>query len=166
LSKLKYNSELNWSCVTRFRKFRTREKDYGSYRNFEEYLLRAHAYVMHHIMLRDELTQKFSHFDKITVFEYPRACRFRKPHQTNQFWSLRLPTFFKMWFKGAWFFQVVEHIRDILRMNTVKNETFSKKSKNSIFGQFLPILATFYEVKITFWKKMVGGAVLWGIQKQ
>jgi hypothetical protein len=49
-----------------------------------------------HIMLRDELTQKFSHFDKITVFGYPRTCKFRKPHQTNQFWSLRLPTFFKM----------------------------------------------------------------------
>jgi hypothetical protein len=31
-----------------------------------------------HIMLRDELTQKFSHFDKITVFGCPRACRFRK----------------------------------------------------------------------------------------
>jgi hypothetical protein len=55
----------------------------------------AHAL---HIMLRDELTQKFSHFDKITVFGYPRACKFRKPHQTNQFWSLRLPPFFKTWF--------------------------------------------------------------------
>jgi hypothetical protein len=31
-----------------------------------------------HIMLWDELTQKFSHFDKITVFGCPRACRFRK----------------------------------------------------------------------------------------
>jgi hypothetical protein len=31
-----------------------------------------------HMMLRDELTQKFSHFDKITVFGCPRACRFRK----------------------------------------------------------------------------------------
>jgi hypothetical protein len=75
-------------------------------------------------------------------------------------------------------FHVVEHIKDILRTNTVKNETFSKKSKNSIFGQFLPILVTFYEVKITFWKKLVGGAtktdlfdevfeiyILWGIQK-
>jgi hypothetical protein len=47
-------------------------------------------------------------------------------------------------------FHVVEHIKDILRTNTVKNETFSKKPKNSIFGQFLPILVTFYEVKITF----------------
>jgi hypothetical protein len=47
-----------------------------------------------HIMLRDELTQKFSHFDNITVFGYPRACRFRKPHQTNQFWSLRAPSNF------------------------------------------------------------------------
>jgi hypothetical protein len=47
-------------------------------------------------------------------------------------------------------FHVVEHIKDILRTNTVKNETFSKKSKNSIFGQFLPILVTFYEVKIAF----------------
>jgi hypothetical protein len=44
----------------------------------------------------------------------------------------------------------VEHIRDILGTNTVTNETFSKKSKNSIFGQFLPILATFNEVQITF----------------
>jgi hypothetical protein len=37
-----------------------------------------------HIMLRDELTQKFSHFDKITVFGYPRACRFRKHHIENR----------------------------------------------------------------------------------
>jgi hypothetical protein len=35
---------------------------------------------------------------------------------------------------------------------------YSKNSKSSIFGQFLPILATFYEVKITFLKKLVGGA--------
>jgi hypothetical protein len=33
-------------------------------------------------------------------------------------------------------FQVVEHIPDILRTNTVKNETFSKKSKNLIFASF------------------------------
>jgi hypothetical protein len=33
---------------------------------------------------------------------------------------------------------------------TLKELDFSKKSKNSIFGQFLPILATFYKVKITF----------------
>jgi hypothetical protein len=49
-------------------------------------------------------------------------------------------------------FQVVEHIPDILTTNIVKNETFSKKS---IFSHFLPISATFYEVKITFWKKLV-----------
>jgi hypothetical protein len=47
-------------------------------------------------------------------------------------------------------FQVVEHIPDILRTNTVKNETFSKKSKKFNFCQFLPILAIFYELKITF----------------
>jgi hypothetical protein len=47
-------------------------------------------------------------------------------------------------------FHVVEHIRNILTTNIVKNETFSKKSKKSIFGQFLPISATFYEVKTTF----------------
>jgi hypothetical protein len=35
----------------------------------------------------------------------------------------------------------------------VKNETFSKKSKKLIFDNFMLILATFYEVKITFWKK-------------
>jgi hypothetical protein len=42
----------------------------------------------------------------------------------------------------------VEHIIDSFRTITFKND-FSKKLKNSIFGQFLPILATFYEVKIT-----------------
>jgi hypothetical protein len=46
----------------------------------------------------------------------------------------------------------VEHIADILRTNTVKNETFSKNRNNSIFASFLPILATFYELKITFLK--------------
>jgi hypothetical protein len=33
-------------------------------------------------------------------------------------------------------FQVVEHIPDILRTNTVKNKTFSKNRKNSIFASF------------------------------
>jgi hypothetical protein len=31
----------------------------------------------------------------------------------------------------------VEHIGDILRTNTVKNETFSKKSKKFNFSNFL-----------------------------
>jgi hypothetical protein len=57
-------------------------------------------------------------------------------------------------------FQVVEQIRTVL-------EQFHY-SKNSIFGQFLPILATIYEVKITFLKKLVGGAPVtyfkWDIQ--
>jgi hypothetical protein len=47
-------------------------------------------------------------------------------------------------------FQVMERIADILRTNTVKNETFSKNLKKFNFCQFLPILATFYELKITF----------------
>jgi hypothetical protein len=38
-------------------------------------------------------------------------------------------------------FQVVEHAKDSFERIQLKNETFSKKSKNSIFGQFLPILA-------------------------
>jgi hypothetical protein len=42
--------------------------------------------------------------------------------------------------------QFVEHI--------LKNDIFPKNRKN----QFLPILATFYEVKITFYKKLVDGA--------
>jgi hypothetical protein len=48
--------------------------------------------------------------------------------------------------------QVVEHIPDSFRTITFKNETFEKKSKN-----FISILATIYEVKITFWKKLVEG---------
>jgi hypothetical protein len=47
------------------------------------------SFLLPMIMLRDELIQTFG---------YPRACRFRKTKQTNQFWSLRLPTFFKTWF--------------------------------------------------------------------
>jgi hypothetical protein len=51
--------------------------------------------------------------------------------------------------------------------------------KSLKISQFLPILATFYETKITFWKKLVGGApetyfqfdifwiyMLWGIENQ
>jgi hypothetical protein len=34
----------------------------------------------------------------------------------------------------------------------ILDTTFSKKSKNSIFGYFLPILATFTEVKSRFEK--------------
>jgi hypothetical protein len=37
----------------------------------------------------------------------------------------------------------VEHTRDSFRTTTFKNENFQKKSKISIFGQFLSILATF-----------------------
>jgi hypothetical protein len=42
-------------------------------------------------------------------------------------------------------FQVVEHIPDSFRMNTFKNETFEKKSKNLNFWSLFPILATIYE---------------------
>jgi hypothetical protein len=50
-----------------------------------------------HIMLRDLLTQKCSHFYKVTDFEYHRACRFRKYQIENRLPSLVLPTFFKTW---------------------------------------------------------------------
>jgi hypothetical protein len=84
--------------------------------------------------------------------------------------------FFKTFCGYFYVFQVVEHIRDILRTHTVKNETFSKKMNQFNFFQFLLILATFYEQKITFWKKLVevaagtyfqfdifGIYMLWGI---
>jgi hypothetical protein len=38
----------------------------------------------------------------------------------------------------------VERIPDSFRMFTFKNETFEKQSKNVIFGQFWPILATIF----------------------
>jgi hypothetical protein len=41
-----------------------------------------------------------------------------------------------------------------LRWDVVKNKILQKIEK----FHFLPILATFYEVKITFLKKLVGGA--------
>jgi hypothetical protein len=43
-------------------------------------------------------------------------------------------------------------------MITFKNETFEKKSKNLNFWSLFPILATIYEVKISFSTKLVGGA--------
>jgi hypothetical protein len=150
-----------------------------------------------HIMLRDLLTQKSVNQQMYTIFGYPWACRFRKHQFGNRSWELPLPTFFKTWFKFIKYsqnwskltdfqtslgyfhvFQIVDHIRDVLTTNIVKNETFSKTSKKSIFGHFLPSSATIYEVKITFWKKLVevapmtyfqinvfGIYMLWGIQK-
>jgi hypothetical protein len=45
---------------------------------------------------------------------------------------------------------VVEHTGDSFRMITFKNETFKKKIQKNPFWSILPILATIYEVKITF----------------
>jgi hypothetical protein len=92
----------------------------------------------------------------------PRACRFWKYQIENRSPELPRPTFFKTWFKfikcsynwstltdfqtfcGYFYvFLVVEHIPDILRTNTVKNETFSKKTKIFNFCQFLPVFASF-----------------------
>jgi hypothetical protein len=44
---------------------------------------------------------------------------------------------------------------DSFRMIKFKNETFKKKSKYLNFWSLFPILATIYEVKISFWKKLV-----------
>jgi hypothetical protein len=109
-------------------------------------------------------------------FGYPRACRFRKTLNENRlnYGSFIYQLFSKLdfyfikysqnWPKLTDFqtslgyfhvFQVVEHIPDILTTNIVKNETFSKKAKKSIFGHFLLILTTFYKVKIMFWRKLV-----------
>jgi hypothetical protein len=40
--------------------------------------------------------------------------------------------------------------RDRFRMITIKNETFEKKIQKFHFWSILPMLATIYEVKITF----------------
>jgi hypothetical protein len=55
-------------------------------------------------------------------------------------------TFFRSW---------THQCRDVHRTNTVKNEIFKTKSKKINFCQLLPILATFYELKVTFWQKLV-----------
>jgi hypothetical protein len=47
-------------------------------------------------------------------------------------------------------FQAVEHTQDSFRMITIKNETFEKIIQKFNFWSILPILATIYEVKITF----------------
>jgi hypothetical protein len=49
---------------------------------------------------------------------------------------------------------VVEHIRTVLERLHYKISKFQKIQKIP----FLPILATFYEVKITFFKKLVDEA--------
>jgi hypothetical protein len=48
-------------------------------------------------------------------------------------------------------FQVVEHIPDSFRIIKFRNETLKKKiSKKMNFWSLFPILATIYEVKISF----------------
>jgi hypothetical protein len=52
-------------------------------------------------------------------------------------------TDFQTFFGYFHVFQVVEHIRTVLERFHKKKIEISKNSKNSIFGPFLPILATF-----------------------
>jgi hypothetical protein len=92
----------------------------------------------------------------VTDFEYPRACRFRKTlpkimPKIGQNWSklVNIDRFANFLGLFSRFLGRGTHKR-IFTTNIVKNNTFSKKSKKSIFGHFLPILATFYEVKLTF----------------
>jgi hypothetical protein len=59
-------------------------------------------------------------------------------------------TDFKTFFGYFHVLQVMEHTRDSFRTNSVKKMRLFKKVENFLFCQFLPILATFYEVKITF----------------
>jgi hypothetical protein len=112
-------------------------------------------------MLRDLLTQ----------------IQFRKHQIENRFPELTLPTFFKMWFKFIKCVKNWQQLTDLqtfsaiftffrswntpdsyrtitLKMRLFKWD-FSKKIETFHFGPFLLILATFYKVKITFWKKLV-----------
>jgi hypothetical protein len=76
---------------------------------------------------------------------------FQKLIQIHKMWLKlakidRFSNFFRLFSR----FQVVENIPDSFRMITFKNETFENKSKNLNFWSLFPILATIYEVKITF----------------
>jgi hypothetical protein len=110
-------------------------------------------------MLRDLLTQKSVNKKTVTVLDTLEHVdsgnmnfKIGRPSSVYQLFSKRdlnsqnvakigqnwpkltdFQTFCRLFSR---FSQVVEHIRDILKTNTVKNETFSKKSKNSIFGHF------------------------------
>jgi hypothetical protein len=79
-------------------------------------------------------------------------------------------TFFRSW--------NIPELRPFLN-NYIQKWDFWKKIQKFHFCSILPILATIYEVKITFWKKLVEGApityfqinifwfyMLWGIQNQ
>jgi hypothetical protein len=83
----------------------------------------------------------------------PSTNFFQKLIQIHKMW-LKL-TNFQTFFGYFHVFQVVEHIPDSFRMITFKNETFEKKSKKLNFWSLFPILAPIYEVKISFWKKLV-----------
>jgi hypothetical protein len=104
-------------------------------------------------------------------FGYPRACRFRKTKQTNQIWFLVWLNFFKTWFLlhkmwlklakivQKWNFSIFLKNLNFLRNRTktvsnvfhdLKNVKIAAKSLK--IGQFLPILATFYEFKSRFEK--------------
>jgi hypothetical protein len=103
--------------------------------------------------------------------------QFRKHQIENRFPELTLPTFFKMWFKFIKCVKNWQQLTDLqtfsaiftffrswntpdsyrtitLKMRLFKWD-FSKKIETFHFGPFLLILATFYKVKITFWKKLV-----------
>jgi hypothetical protein len=86
-------------------------------------------------MLRDLLTQEFTHFF-FTDFGYPRAFRFRKHHTSTNFFQ-NLKIILKMWLKWA----------------TIGN-IWQNFHFWSIFTNFIHI----YEVNITFWKKLVEGS--------
>jgi hypothetical protein len=66
----------------------------------------------------------------------------------------RFSNFFRLFLS----FSGREHTQDSFRMITIKNETFEKNIQKFHFWSILPILATIYEVKITFLKKLVEGA--------
>jgi hypothetical protein len=122
---------------------------------------------MRHMMLRDLLTQKSMNKKTVTAFGYPRACRFRKYEILNRSSELQLPTFFKTWFyfiKYGWnwqkmtkngifrfFEKVLFFTVFVLRMSQMcftTWKTWKKQVWKSVkFGQFWPILATFYEFK-------------------
>jgi hypothetical protein len=62
---------------------------------------------------------------------------------------------FKLFSAIFTFFRSWNTSQTVKRMITFKNETFNFFSKNLNFWSLFQILATIYEVKISFWKKLV-----------
>jgi hypothetical protein len=115
----------------------------------------------------------------VTIFGYPRACRFRKHQFENRSWLLPLPTFFKKWFNSENIAKIGQNWSKLVIIDRFSNffglfsrfsgrGTHQRRSYNEYSQKwdffekikkiyFLSFFANFSHIlwsKITIWKKL------------